>query len=123
MTHKPAADAEPGTGTQYHSYATPPNRDDDKPNSRRINGVKWKVGHDYLDTEIGDVARLTAIIGRSNWCDTRDADEQPPELVFNYERYDGTIRLDPNGRDFDPDRFIKRYTAPITNPSAPSPPW
>jgi hypothetical protein len=117
-------DAEPGTGTQIHSFATPPDRDDDKPNSRTLDGQKWKVGHDYLDTEIGDVCQLVAIVGRSSWCDTRDPEDCPPELVFEYERYEhGSIRVDPATPDFDPDRFVERYTRSINDPGAPNPPW
>jgi hypothetical protein len=117
--------AEPGTGTQVHAFATPPDMDD-RPNSMRINGTKWKVGHDYLDTEIGDVCELVEIVGRSSWCSTRDADRQPPKLVFEHERFgedrDGRLRIDPNTPDFDEERFIERYTRSPPR-GAPNPPW
>jgi hypothetical protein len=117
------ANAEPGTGTQYCSFATPPDRDDDKPNSKRINGTKWKVGHDYLDTEIGDVCALVDIIGKSSWCSTKPPEEQPPKLVFEYERYDRQITVDPNDPSGEvQERFIERYTRDPPR-GAPAPPW
>lgn len=122
QNHQPPTSDEPGTGTQHHVFAAPPNNDRDLPCSMRINGTKWKVGHDYIDTDIGDVARLTRIIGRSSWCTTEDAADCPPELIFEYERYDSTVRLNPADDDFDSERFIERYTRdpPI---GAPDPPW
>ncbi|AGM11580.1 hypothetical protein M199_gp086 [Halogranum tailed virus 1] len=118
--------AEPGTGTQYASHATPPS-DDSRPNGIRLFGTYWKVGHDYLDTEIGDVCELVEVVSKSSWCDTRDAEDCPKKLVFAYERYSGmngnTIEIDPSSLEMeDGDRFIERYTAPAPR-GAPSPPW
>lgn len=115
--------AEPGTGTQVATLASPPRSDDGKPNSMRINGTKWKVGHDYVDTDLADVCELVAIVGRSSWCDTREPEDCPPKLVFEYERYDGPIRVDPNDPSGEvQERFIERYTSdpPL---GAPNPPW
>ena len=115
---------EPGTGTTYATFANDPS-DDDFPNSMRINGTLWKCGHDYIDTELADVCELVEIIGKSSWCDTRDAEDQPPLLVFRYERYNGIngseITVDPNtpDREFE-ERFIERWTGE-TPPSAESP--
>lgn len=133
---------EPGTGTQYHEFANgpcgcEPGFDLDDPsapcgNERRHNtpttfnlyGKEWKVGHDYLDTEIGDVCTLTYVVGKSSFCDTKPASEQPPLLVFEYERYQKheEIIVDPNTRKFDPERFIERYEPPLPA-GAPCPPW
>lgn len=117
--------AEPGTGTQAVGVATPPNIDDGLPCVKRINGRMWKVGHDYLDTEMDDVCELVEIVRTSSWCDTRDADDCPPKLVFEYERWDargdGRVTVDP----LNPDRtgdFIERYTPP-TRLGEPDPPW
>lgn len=119
--------AEPGTGTQIAAHASPPDVDDDLPCSMRINGTLWKVGHDYLDTEIGDVCGLVEIIGKSSWCDTRDASDCPPKLVFAYDRYEGLdgnrITIDPNTPDPEfGERFIERYTPP-QQLGQPDPPW
>lgn len=117
---------EPGTGTQYASHATPPS-DSEKPNGIHLNGTYWKVGHDYLDTEIGDVCTLVEVVSKSSWCDTRDAEDCPKKLVFAYERYSGmngnTIEVDPNTPDpsFE-ERFIERYTPPAKL-GQPDPPW
>jgi hypothetical protein len=98
---RPRNNAEPGTGTQYATIAS-------EGETFRANGETWKVGHDYLDTEIGDVCELVHVTGKSSWCDTGDP-EQNPYLVFKYERHRGEITFDPN----DPsgelgDRFIER---------------
>lgn len=122
-----APDADPGTGTQVHSFATPP-EDPDRPNSRMINGRVWKVGHDYIDTEVGDVCELVEIIGKSPWCSTRDPEKCPPKLIFEYERYGRSdfgshrVTFDPNGPKTLKERFIERYTVdpPL---GAPEPPW
>lgn len=107
----PHPSAEPGTGTQVHSFATPKSSDDGKPNSMRINGVTWKVGQDYLDTEMRDVCELVEIIGRSPWCSTEDPEDRPPKLVFAYDRYENTVRIDPNDPSGEiEERFIERYT-------------
>lgn len=117
---------EPGTGTQYASHATPPS-DESRPNGIHLNGTYWKVGHDYLDTEIGDVCELVEVVSKSSWCDTRDAEDCPKKLVFAYERYSGmngnTIEVDPNTPDpsFE-ERFIERYTPPAKL-GQPDPPW
>lgn len=129
MGQRPTDAREPGTGTQYHPFATPPDADDDRQNGMRINGRYWKVGHDYLDTEIGDVCTLVGIRGESTWCDTRPPEECSPELVFAYERYghqrsaaSGTITVDPNHPDGPPnDRFIERHDAPL--PRGAEYPW
>jgi len=105
---------EPGTGMQYHAFASDPS-DDERPNGMSINGTYWKVGHDYLDTEIGDVCELVEIVGKSSFCDMRDASEQSPRLVFAYDRYSGfngnTIEIDPMtlAMEGTEDRFIERY--------------
>lgn len=118
--------AEPGTGTQYATIASPPNSDDDKPCTHRVNGRMWKVGHDYIDSEIGDVCKLVAVVGKSTWCDTRSPEECPAKLVFAYDRYEGidgnTIEVDPQSLNFDEERFIERYEADLPR-SAPSRPW
>lgn len=107
--------AEPGTGTQYEIFASPPDIGDGNPCKHVINATTWKAGRDYIDTEIGDVCELVEVVGKSSWCSTRSPEDSPPELVFEYERYEGIngnrITVDPNGRDFDPDRFIERWTA------------
>lgn len=137
-----APDAEPGTGTQIATLASPPcgcppdrqgemdecdDYNHDHPNSMRINGRRWKVGHDYVDAELGDVCELVAIVGRSSWCDNRDPENCPPELVFEYERYRGgsgnTIRINPSRPDDEiNERFVERWTRdpPL---GAPNPPW
>ena len=105
---------EPGTGTQIATFASPESADDGRPNSRVIDGRKWECGRDYIDTERGDVCELIEIQGRSTWCDTRPADEQPPILVFQYERWTKTpVRVDPfdRGIDFE-SRYIDRYQPP-----------
>lgn len=117
---------EPGTGTQLAIFASPPDVDDGKPCTYRINGRTWKVGKEYIDTEIGDVCVLTEVFGKSLWCDTRSPEDTPGHLQFEYERYSGyggsTLSVDPHARDFDNERFIERYTAdpPL---GAPEPPW
>lgn len=122
---RPTNDAEPGTGDEVVVVASPPDIDNDRPCTAQVNGRTWKVGHEYIDTEIGDVAYLDAIIRRSSWCDTRPPEEFPMELCFHYERYGkGLVRIDPNGQDVDLDeRFIERYTEPATDPGIPDPPW
>ena len=116
-----------GTGTQIATFATPPDLDDELPCSMKINGNKWKVGHQYLDTEIGDVCTLVRIIGRSSWRNTREAEDCPPQLVFEYERFEGmnhgTTRVDPNTPDPEfEERFIERFSKPAPR-SAPAAPW
>lgn len=122
---RPPNDAEPGTGEEAVVVASPPDIDDDNPCVAWINCRKWKVGHDYIDVEIGDVAYLDAIVRRSSWCDTRPPEDCPMELCFHYERYgEGLVRIDPNDPDFDPhERFVERYTKPVTGPGAPELPW
>lgn len=120
--------AEPGTGTQYYVHATRPTEDDDKPNGMYLHGTYWKVGHDYLDTEIGDVCELVSIGSKSSWCDTRPPEECPKKLVFVYDRYSGfsgnSVTVDPSQllMDDEEDRFIERYTAPPPR-GAPESPW
>jgi hypothetical protein len=104
--------AEPGTGTQIACFASPSDVDDGNDSTYRVDGRLWKCGEQYLDTEIGDVATLVEVVGKSSWCSTRDAEDCPPMLVFEYERYEyGPIKidaLDPSGEVTE--RFIERYT-------------
>lgn len=123
---RPRNDAEPGTGTQIVAKASPPTTDDDLPCVwADANGRAWKVGHDYLDTELRDVCELVEVIGRSSWCDSRDPEDCPGELVFEYDRYDRRVRVNPNGQDDTlHERFIERYTEspPVGAPPSPWPP-
>jgi hypothetical protein len=131
-----------GTGEQQATLASPPcgcppdrqgefeecdDYNHEHPNSMTIDGTKWKVGHDYLDTEIGDVCELVAIVGVSTIHDTRDPEDCPPRLIFEYERWSGSqgnrLRLSANRRDRDlSERFITRWTGdrPL---GAPPSPW
>ncbi len=108
--------AEPGTGTQYATIAEPNE-------TFRANGHTWKVGHDYLDTEIGDMCTLVEVIAKSSWCDTRDPEDCPPKLVFSYDRYEhGPVTLDPNDPSGEViERFIERYERPL--PRSAEYPW
>ena len=114
---------EPGTGTQYCTFASPPDRDEE-PNSMTINGTKWKCGHQYFDTELRDNVVLSYIIGKSSWCENSPPEDSPPILVFEYERAmdGGTTRRDPMSRSFDADRFIERCD-PAIPMGAPELPW
>lgn len=118
MSHR-----QPGYGVSYDPIASGPSVDDGLPCSEQINGTLWKVGHDYLDTEIGDVCELAEIRKKSSWCDPPD--DGSIELVFVYERAggeDSTIAKKPTLPYFDDDRYMERYTAepPL---GAPEPPW
>lgn len=117
---------EPGTGTQTAVFASPPDTDDGNPCVFRHNGTKWKVGHDYLDTEIGDVCTLVEVYAKSSWCDTRDPENCPPKLHFEYERYDGWdnghLSVDPSSRELGEDRFIERHEPQLPR-GAPERPW
>lgn len=112
----------PGHGEQYDPIASAPNVDDGLPCSKQLNGTLWKVGHDYIDTEVGDVCELVEIRKKSSWCERREDGHM--ELVFKYERaggQDSTITQKPNSLYFDEDRFIERYTEepPLGAPPAP----
>jgi hypothetical protein len=130
-----------GTGTQYHIEASPPchcmgeapdadtcgDVNHEHPNVYRFDGQTYKVGHDYLDTEIGDVVELTEVVRKSSWCHTGDADEGTLEFHFEGERY-GSYVVRPANVQADPDempldeRFVERYTSPAPM-GAPNPPW
>ena len=119
--------AEPGTGTQTAIFASPPDVDDGHPCTYRINGRTWKVGHDYLDTELGDVCVLTEVYAKSSWCDTREPEDCSPLLHFEYERYggwdDGHVTVDPFDREADlEERFIERHEPSLPR-GAPARPW
>jgi hypothetical protein len=135
MSQRPAPNAEPGTGTQIAVVAAPPcgcrgEKDADEcgdinheyPNTYRHDGQRWKVGHDYLDTEVHDVVELVEVIRKSSWCDTGPAEEGTLYFVFEGERV-GRCKVAPARRDIDmSERFLERIETqqPL---GAPTPPW
>lgn len=90
-----------GTGTQYHQFAG-------SGESMTINGTRWKVGRDYLDTEMKDLCHLVEIVGISRWRHMDDASERPPILIFEYERGPTRLEVDPHSPEGLDDRFIER---------------
>jgi len=138
--HRPDSNAEPGTGTQYHVEASPPcgcrgeldaetcgDINHEHPNVHHYSGTRWKVGKEYFDTERRCMVELSAVVRKSTWCDTGDAEDGALRFRFQSDR-DGSIELDPTRMDRDKhetsldERFIETYTA---NPplGAPNPPW
>lgn len=97
------------------------------PTTFHWNGRRWKVGHDYLDVEAGDVVELTSVVRKSSWCSTGPAEEGTLEFNFSGERI-GSFSVDVatakrNMEQTDPtERFIERYESPPPM-GAPPRPW
>lgn len=112
---------EPGTGTQYYTEASmnpidDPSFDDDVDprDARRWHGAgrTWECGRDYLDVEMRDVAKLTAVVRKSSWCSTIPAEEAPVFLAFEFER-GASLEYSPTHPNEDPtERFLERYRKP-----------
>ena len=130
--------AEPGTGTQYYTEACVAWEEHpriseaveeqyDDPQKQRLsatqytlNGRTWQCGGDYWDTELEDLVTLEAVVRKSSWCDTRDAEDGTLKLQFNAEHH-GSFEVDPashaikEGEDLHK-RFLPRHNVPFTLP-------
>lgn len=141
MTHRDRhvrPNAEPGTGTQYYTEASPPcgcrgeqTRDEcgdinhEYPNRYHLDGRKWKVGHDYLDIKKKDVVELTAVVRKSSWCDTREPDNGTLMFRLRGERVGGyELQAQRRAHDMElTERLIERHTDSNRKPGAPVRPW
>ena len=115
--------AKPGTGTQYYTEACVNwedhprlseevkrqyrnwDKQDLAATQHRLNGRTWQCGGDYWDAQLKDVVTLTAVVRKSSWCSTQDAQNGTLKLRFEPETRGETFEFDPATALMDEDRL------------------
>lgn len=143
---RPAVDAEPGTGVERHIEVQAPAEEHPRwedilagvdydheeatlvATQYRAFDRTWQCGGTYWDRQLDDIVELVAVIRKSTWCDTRDAEDATLKFVFEPEHarrvladgpqftYDPVIASGSEDR-FDPsERFLGRHNVPFELP-------
>lgn len=81
---------------------------------------RWQCGGEYFDTETERVYELDAVVRKSSWCDTGDAEDGTLKFQFVSKDEYREIEYDPatakcnDGRPDPTDRFLEFYNVPYS---------
>lgn len=123
-----------GTGTQYYTEACVNWEDHPRISEKvkenysyypeqnlaatqyRSNGRTWQCGGEYWDPETNELWELVAVVRKSSWCSTKDAENAPLYLQFSSDGL-GEMEIQLCRQDYDlNDRFQPRHNIPFDLP-------